>query len=111
MMPAMRIHLVLCTCPDRPSADRLAETLVQERLAACVSLLPGVGSVYRWEGRIERAEEVLLLAKTQASRMPDLVERLRALHPYELPEILAVEAAGGLPAYLAWVAAQTREVD
>ncbi|KAF1687216.1 divalent-cation tolerance protein CutA [Pseudoxanthomonas broegbernensis] len=107
----MRVHLVLCSCPDRPSAETLAETLVQERLAACASVLPGLRSVYRWEGRIERAEEALLLIKTEASRVPRLMERVRALHPYELPEILTVEAAGGLPAYLAWVAAQTREGD
>lgn len=89
----------------------MAESLVHERLAACVSVMPGVRSVYRWEGRVERADEALLLVKTGAGRVPALVERLQALHPYELPEILAVEAAGGLPAYLAWVAAQTREVE
>lgn len=87
----------------------MARALVEARLAACVSVLPGVHSVYRWQGRVEQAEEVLLLAKTGADRVPALVERLKTMHPYELPEILAVETAGGLGAYLAWVDAQTRE--
>ena len=73
------------------------------------SLLPPLRSVYRWQGAIEQADEVLLLAKTAADRTPDLVSRLRELHPYELPEIVAVEAAAGLPAYLDWVADATRE--
>ena len=108
---AVNIHLVLCSCPDRNQADRLAGTLVEERLAACVSVVPMAGSVYRWKGQVERTEETLLLVKTEASRVPALAARIQALHPYELPEVLAVEAAGGLPAYLAWVAEQTREND
>ena len=107
----MSVHLVLCSCPSRDNADRLADILVGERLAACVSVIANVGSVYRWQDRIERSEEALLLIKTEANRLPALTERIRDLHPYELPEILAVEAAGGLPAYLAWVAEQTREND
>lgn len=107
----MPVHLLFCSCPDPVCAQRLAQTLVEERLVACASLLPGVRSVYRWQGRVEHADEVLLLAKTSADRVPAATARIRALHPYELPEILAVEAAGGLPAYLAWVAEQTREGD
>ncbi|WP_374012350.1 divalent-cation tolerance protein CutA [Pseudoxanthomonas koreensis] len=110
-MPPMSVQLVICSCPDRQCAEGMAQSLVQEQLAACVSVLPGVRSIYRWEGRIEQADEVLLLAKTTAGGVPALVERLQALHPYELPEILAVETAGGLPAYLAWVAAQIHEVE
>jgi periplasmic divalent cation tolerance protein len=97
-----------CTCPDLASAQRVAEALVDERLAACVQVLPGVRSTYRWHGNVERADEVLLLIKTTSERLETLAERVRALHPYELPELLAVEAAGGLPDYLDWVAAQTR---
>jgi len=104
----MPIHLVFCSCPDADTAQRLAVTLVEARLAACVSVLPPMRSTYRWQGTVEQAEEVLLLAKTAADRVPALVERLQALHPYELPEIVAVESAAGLPAYLDWVAESTR---
>ena len=75
---------------------------------ACVSVLPAMVSVYRWQGAVEQAQEMLLLAKTAADRVPALIERLQALHPYELPEIVAVQAAAGLPAYLDWVADSTR---
>ena len=98
------VLVCLCTCPDRASGQRIAEGLVSEGLAACVNLLPGVHSVYRWHGGVEHADEVLLLAKTTRDRMDALQARLLELHPYELPELLAVEAAGGLPAYLDWVA-------
>lgn len=103
--------ICFCTCPDADTAERIATALVDERLAACVNILPGVRSVYRWQDAIERADEVLLLAKT----MPDCFERLRArlleLHPYELPELLAVETDHAHPDYLLWVAAQTRRKD
>jgi periplasmic divalent cation tolerance protein len=104
-MPAL---LVTCACPDRDVAERLANALVEARLAACVQVLPGVASVYRWQGAIERADEVLLLAKTWDDRLDALVATLRARHPYEVPEIMAVPAAGGLVAYLDWVREQTR---
>lgn len=103
----MTALLCFSTCPDADVAQRIADALVGERLAACVSVLPGLRSTYRWEGAIERSEEVLLLAKTVPEGLPALQARIVALHPYELPEVLAVEAAG-LPAYLAWIA---REVD
>jgi periplasmic divalent cation tolerance protein len=107
----MSVLLCLCTCPDRASAHAIADALVAERLAACVSQLPGLQSTYRWEDRIEHDDEVLLLVKTTADRLDALTRRVQALHPYELPEVLAVEAAGGLAPYLAWVAAQTRHDD
>lgn len=106
-----RVRLVLSTCPDAQTADTLATALVDERLAACVNVLPGVRSIYRWKGAVERGEEVLLLIKTTVDRQDALVERLASLHPYELPEALAVEAVGGLAAYLDWVAEQTRDDD
>ncbi|WP_428992103.1 divalent-cation tolerance protein CutA [Pseudoxanthomonas suwonensis] len=108
-MPTMDIHLVFCSCPDPATASRLATAVVEERLAACASVLPGMRSVYRWQGAVEQADEVLLMAKAPADRLPRLVERLQALHPYELPEVLAVKAAGGLPAYLGWVVEATRD--
>ncbi|MGN6513640.1 MAG: divalent-cation tolerance protein CutA [Lysobacteraceae bacterium] len=106
--PAVAVLVCFCTCPDPASAERLAEALVGERLAACASLVPGVRSVYRWQGAVERADEVLLLVKTTRERLDALAARVRALHPHELPELVAVEAAGGLPAYLDWVAAESR---
>lgn len=106
-----RVRLVLSTCPDAQTADALATALVDERLAACVNVLPGIRSVYRWQGAIERGEEVLLLIKTTAARQDELIVRLTTLHPYELPEALAVEAVGGLAAYLGWVDEQTRDDD
>ena len=103
----MSVLLAYSTCPDAASAQAIAHALVEERLAACVNQVPGVTSTYRWQGRVETASEVLLLIKTTADRMEDLAARLRALHPYELPELIAVEVRTGLPAYLDWVAAQT----
>ncbi len=104
----MSAFLVHCTCPDDASAARIAEAVVAERLAACVSRLSGVRSTYRWEGAVEQADEVLLLIKTTAARLDALTARIHALHPYELPEVIAVEATGGSTAYLAWVADATR---
>jgi len=97
------IFVCLSTCPDAATAQRIAATLVEERLAACVNLLPGLRSVYRWRGAVEQADEVLLLIKTTHARLDALQARLPQLHPYELPELVAVEVAGGLPAYLDWI--------
>ncbi|MDQ3289060.1 MAG: divalent-cation tolerance protein CutA [Pseudomonadota bacterium] len=107
----MSVLICLCTCPDDASAAAIATALVQERLAACVNRLPGVRSTYRWEGRVEDSEEVLLLIKTTQDRLDALTGRVQTLHPYELPELIAVEADGGLAPYLAWAVEQTREDD
>lgn len=104
----MHVLVCYCTCPDPATADRIANTLVAEHLAACVNVLPGVRSVYRWQGAVEHADEVLLVIKTAADRLEALTARITSLHPAELPELIAVEAVGGLPAYLSWVANQTR---
>ncbi len=82
---------------------------MEERLAACVNLLPGVHSIYRWQDAIESADEVLLMIKTTAARVGALQQRIVSLHPNELPELIAVEAAGGSPAYLDWVRQQSHE--
>lgn len=97
---------MLCTCPPE-AADQLATALVEEQLAACVNVLPGIQSVYRWQGALERSAETLLLAKTTSDRYPALETRLRALHPYDLPEIIALPVERGLPGYLAWVSEQS----
>ena len=107
----MPVLIVFCTCPDAPTANAIALALVSEHLAACVNVLPGVRSTYRWQGKVERGDEVLLLVKTSADRLAELTARLQALHPAELPEVLAVEAVGGLAPYLDWVAQQTRDHD
>ncbi|MGE4458426.1 divalent-cation tolerance protein CutA [Stenotrophomonas acidaminiphila] len=108
-MPRMDARLVFCTCPDAATAQALARLLVEQRLAACVNLLPHIQSVYRWQERVEQAEEVQLLIKTTADRLDALTAALLQHHPYELPEILAVSPSAGLPAYLDWIRAQTRE--
>lgn len=104
----MTARLVHISCPDDASASALARSLVDARLAACASVLPGVRSVYRWQGAVEQATEVLLLVKTWADRIDALVEHVRATHPYELPEVVAVEISAGLAPYLAWLQAETR---
>ncbi|NLA67159.1 MAG: divalent-cation tolerance protein CutA [Gammaproteobacteria bacterium] len=89
----------------------LARRLVEERLAACASVLPGLRSTWRWDGAIQEGDEVLLLAKTSAARFDALAARIVELHPYSVPAVVAVEVAAGLPAYLAWVDAETRGAD
>jgi periplasmic divalent cation tolerance protein len=100
--------LVITNLPDRASAEALAQALVDRRAAACVNILAPCRSVYRWKGAVETAEEHPLFAKTTGDRYALLERVVRELHPYELPEIIAVPIGGGLPAYLEWVAAETR---
>ena len=95
--------LVYCTCPDEASAQLVASTLVDEGLAACVNILPGIQSVYRWEGKRERAQEHLLIIKTLRSAYRQLESTIVQRHPYELPEIIAVPITQGLAGYLAWI--------
>lgn len=104
---ARRVLVVLVACPPE-AAPRLARRLVQDRLAACVNLLPRVASHYRWQGRVQADAETLLLIKTTAARYPALQDAIHQHHPYELPEVIAVPVTRGLPAYLDWVAASTR---
>ena len=104
----MSVLICLTTCPDRSAADRIATALVDERLAACVNIVPGIHSTYRWQGQVMRDEELLLIIKTTVERMAELRARLPQLHPYELPELVAVESVDGLPAYLDWVRDETR---
>jgi len=101
--------MLIChsTCPDLANARTLARTLVDECLAACVQIVPGVESIYRWQGQVEQACEHLLLIKTSKARWPLLRARVLELHPYEVPELIALDVHEGAPAYLAWLAAQT----
>lgn len=101
--------IVLTNLPDAASAQALATALVTQRLAACVNILAPCQSVYRWEGEIETAQEIPLLIKSTRSRYPELQAAIRAGHPYELPEIVAVPVELGLAGYLDWVASETRD--
>lgn len=96
-------RLVLCTCPDQTVARALARHLVEAQLAACVNLVPGLTSLYRWRGELQEGTEVLLLIKTTARRYAALESAIRARHPYELPEIIGVTLDDGLPDYLDWI--------
>ena len=99
--------MAFSTAPDAAVAARIARALVDERLAACANLVPGVRSIYRFRGAVEDEQEVLLVIKTRADRIDALAERLRALHPYEVPELLVLPTAGGLAPYLDWVRAES----
>ncbi len=99
--------LVLCTCPDLVIAERIAEIVVGERLAACVNIAPGLTSIYRWQGQIQRDSEALLLIKTREAFYSVLEARIRELHPYQIPEIIALPIQTGSAAYLDWIAAGT----
>lgn len=99
--------VVLSTVPDAAAGERLARILVGERLAACVSRVPGVKSLFHWDGKVEEATEELLVVKTHAARAPELTRRLAEAHPYDVPEILVLPVAAGLPGYLDWVRRET----
>lgn len=101
------VLLLISNLPDLASAQSLAEALISRRLAACVSLLSPCQSVYRWEGKLERASEIPVLIKTTQACYPALEAAIRELHPYELPEIVAIPVTAGLPAYLNWVNEET----
>lgn len=98
-----QVILAFSTCPDEASAALLARTLVEERLATCVNRVGGLRSVYIWEGRLQDDAESLLIIKTTADRLAALQSRLAALHPYELPELIAIPVVGGNERYLEWV--------
>jgi len=102
----MNYRLVISTCPNMEVAESLAGTLVNERLAACVNILPGARSVYEWQGKVEKEEECVLLIKSRSDRIETLTRRLQEEHPYELPELIAVPIETGLSPYLSWIDAQ-----
>lgn len=100
--------VVLTNCPDDAVADRIARTLVEQGLAACVNRLGAAHSTYRWQGSVERATETPLLIKTTRARYLEVEQAIRALHPYEVPEIIALPIEAGFAAYLRWIADETR---
>ena len=95
--------VVLMTAGSQEEAEKIANALVKEMLAACVNVLPGVTSVYRWEGKVQHDQEWLLVAKTTRQVLDDLVRRVQALHSYDLPEVVALPVVGGNQAYLRWI--------
>jgi len=101
-MPASTL-IALCTCPDTDTAERLAVDMVAQGLAACVNILPGVRSVYRWQEQVEQADEVQLIIKTCDSSWSQLEQFIQQEHPYQVPELIAVPISAGLPAYLTWL--------
>jgi len=105
----MHTLLVFTNLPDRAAAERIADALIEKRVAACVNILAPCHSVYRWNDVVQHDEEHPVLIKATADRYPALEAAIRAAHPYELPEIIAVPIERGLPAYLDWVAAETAE--
>ena len=102
------VLIVLTNCPDAGVADRIARTLVDQHLAACANRLAEIESTFRWQGAVERAMEVPLLIKTTRERYSEVESAIRALHPYDVPEIIAWPVTGGLPAYLRWVVEETQ---
>lgn len=107
-MPRDQALLVHATCPTEDVARQIAASLVEARLAACVSIVPGAVSTYRWQGRIEQESECLLFIKTACARLDAIQAVILEQHPDEVPEIIATEITGGLPAYLDWLDEETR---
>ncbi len=104
------MRVVLCNTPP-DDAERIARALVEKKLAACVNVIPAVTSIYRWRGAIEKTSESTLVIKTRDEKVPALIEEIRKIHPYEVPEVVALPASAGdvNPAYLAWVEAETAD--
>ena len=103
------VLLVLTNVPDEVTAHTIARKVVEGRLAACVNVLPAVRSIYRWEGKVEEAAEVTMLVKSTRDRYAELEAAIREVHPYDVPEIIALPVAAGLPAYLDWVDLETKK--
>lgn len=100
--------VVLMTAPDEAVAARIAHAVVEESLAACVNIVPAIRSVYRWQGKVEDEREVLMIAKSRRALLEPLCERVKALHPYSVPEVIALPIAAGSADYLAWITGSTR---
>jgi periplasmic divalent cation tolerance protein len=101
-------QIILTTCPDREQAERIARRLLELHLAACINILPGVQSIYRWEGDIESAAEVLMLIKTRVDLIREVQSTIAGLHSYEVPELLVLPISAGSESYLAWLDASLR---
>ena len=100
---ADKFQVILNTCPDKASAEKIAVSLVKSKLCACVNIVPGIESVYYWQGKIEKSQELLLVIKTTENAYPQIEKHILDIHPNELPEIIAVSIDNGLPDYLSWI--------
>src|SRR5437016_5898008 len=107
-MADAKIVLALSTFPDRETAQRISNQLVSEKFVACANILPSIESIYRWKGKLETGTEALVFFKVSEDRQSDFQNKLRSLHPYEVPEIIFIPIVGGLPEYLLWVAENCR---
>jgi periplasmic divalent cation tolerance protein len=107
-MPKSPIRVLFVTVPSEETAAAIARALVEERLVACVNIVPGIRSVYRWQGAIADEAEILLVCKTSLDRVPAATARVKELHPYQVPEAISLVVEDGLPGYLAWVCDETR---
>jgi periplasmic divalent cation tolerance protein len=96
-------QIILSTCPDFDSANKIAQHLVTAKLAACINILPGITSVYEWQGKLETSHEHLLLIKTRDYHYATIEAEIKRLHPYELPEVISIAIEHGLPDYLKWI--------
>jgi uncharacterized protein involved in tolerance to divalent cations len=101
----MKYVIIFVTVPGRKSAREITDKLIGGRLVACVNTVPGISSTYWWKGKVEKAREILLLMKTRKSMTGKVIRAVRKLHPYEVPEIVSVDIAGGNPDYLKWISA------
>lgn len=96
-------QIILCTCPNLKTAEQIAGHLISHKLAACVNIIPGITSIYEWQGKIESTQEHLLIIKSHSEKFCLIEQQIKALHPYELPELIAVPIERGLPEYLQWI--------
>jgi len=102
------VHILLSTVESAQTAEKIASTVVEERLAACVNVLPGVSSYFRWKGEIQSEQEFMLILKTSTDRLRELTERIKNLHPYEVPEIVSLSVEEGHQPFLDWVERETQ---
>jgi periplasmic divalent cation tolerance protein len=98
-----QVIVTFCTCPDKATAEKIAQLLVEAKLAACVNILPSITSIYSWKGQVESAEEHLLMIKSPQANYSAIETAIRDHHPYELPEIISVTVGQGLPEYINWI--------
>jgi len=106
-----QMSVVMVTCPDRESADRIASSLTSKKLAACVNITQEIRSVYRWKGKIEEATELLLIIKTRKRLLDKILREVKLNHPYQVPEVIALPIVGGSPEYMRWLIQETSQED
>lgn len=109
MSPTHQALLVLSSAPNEEVAEQLARLLIEQRLAACVNIMPTMRSIYRWEDKVDEAKEVAIQIKTVAAHYTQLEAAIKAVHPYTVPEIIAIPIVDGLPEYLAWIRQETNK--